>query len=299
LKAIRDVAARTSMRGVHIDGCIQYGTEFALPSGARYVTYDDMTVMQAIEAYPYDWITRMTKRELEYLISRQRRVFRRASACCATTHWAAESIVRGYGIPADRVRVVGIGATNLAPEVPERDWSTPRFLFVGKDWTRKNGDAVLDAFAAVRREHPTATLDLVGGHPPIVQPGVTGHGLLEPGAAESRDRIRSLQASATCFVMPSLHEPSAIAYVEAGSAGVGSIGSASGGSRTLIGDGGLVVDPRDPTAIIDAMMRFTDGGQAQEFGIRAARRAKLFTWSAVARRLAEALHGVSTPQSQL
>jgi glycosyltransferase involved in cell wall biosynthesis len=299
LKVIRDVAARASMRGVQVDGCIQYGTAFALPRGTRYVTYDDMTVVQATGAYPYEWITRMAKPELEYLVTRQRRIFRDAHACCAATHWAAESIIRDYGVPAERVRVVGFGATNLAPEVPDRDWSTPRFLFVGKDWTRKNGDAILAAFAAVRHAHPAATLDLVGGHPAVDQPGVTGHGLLEPGAADSGGQITSLLASATCFVMPSLHEPAGIAYVEAGSAGVGSVGSLSGGSSTMIGDGGLVVDPRDRAAIVDAMMRFADGARAQEFGIRAARRAKLFTWSAVARRLAEALHGVSTPQSQV
>ena len=39
-----------------------------------------------------------------------------------------------------------------------RDWSTPRYLFVGLDWERKNGQLVLDAFAQVRVQHPDAEL---------------------------------------------------------------------------------------------------------------------------------------------
>ncbi len=278
-----------ALRGSPLVGCIQFGTEFSLPKRARFITYDDMTVAQAIVAYPYDWITRLSPSELDYLVERQRLVFERARVCCATTRWAADSLVRDYGIPESRVRVVGIGATNLAREAPSRDWSIPRYLFVGKDWTRKNGEAVLRAFSAIRAEFPGATLDVVGGHPVIDQPGVRGHGLLDPGDPGTREIITTLQKTATCFVMPSLHEPSAISYVEAASAGIGAIGTISGGSSTLIGDGGLVVDPHDDEGIAAAMRTFAEPRHAEEFGGRAEARAALFTWPAVAQRLLDAL----------
>ena len=118
LERARSLAARIAVRRSPLAGCIQFGTEFSLPKRASFITYDDMTVAQAIAAYPYDWITRLSPSELDYLVERQRLVFERARVCCATTRWAADSLVRDYGIPESRVRVVGIGATNLAREAP-------------------------------------------------------------------------------------------------------------------------------------------------------------------------------------
>jgi len=289
LKLVRDTAARTAMRGSPLAAVIQFGTEFALPKGTRYATYDDMTVAQARRSYPYDWTTRLTPAELDYLERRQRRVFVRAHVCCVATHWAATSLTEDYGIDPARVRVVGVGATHATSPPPDRDWSVPRFLFIGKDWERKNGEAMLRAFADIRAEHPDASMDLVGGHPFIGQSGVRGHGVLAAGASKTRPLLEELQRRATCFVMASRHEPAGIAYVEAASAGVGAIGSTSGGSATLIGDGGLTVDPNDQEALVAAMRHFTDPDTARDFGANAAARASLFTWPAVAERFLDAL----------
>jgi hypothetical protein len=289
LKLVRDAAARSAMRGASPIAVIQFGTEFALPKGTRFATYDDMTVAQARHSWPYDWTTRLPAADLDYLERRQRSVFARAHVCCTATHWAAASLTEDYGIDPARVRVVGVGATHATSPPPDRDWAVPRFLFVGKDWGRKNGDAMLRAFAEIRADHPNATMDLVGGHPTIEQPGVHGHGRLVAGAPGTRPLLEELQRRATCFVMASRHEPAGIAYVEAASAGVGAIGSTSGGSATLIGDGGLTVDPNDQAALVTAMRRFTDPDTARRFGANAAARAPLFTWPAVVERLLDAL----------
>jgi glycosyltransferase involved in cell wall biosynthesis len=270
---------------------VQFGTDFRLPPALPYVTYDDQTVVQAAAAYDYSWTRVLSDRELRRLADRQRAVFSSARACCTTSHWAAESIVNDFGIPRKSVVVVGVGGESMGDEGVERSWAPPRFLFVGKDWGRKNGARVLEAFAAVRREYSDATLDLVGGHPPVQQAGVTAHGLLDPRDGESRRRLRELYQRATCFVMPSLHEPSAVAYVEAASAGVGSIATSSGGSATLVGEGGIIVDPHDQATLTTAMVRFCDPAVAQRFGALARERATELTWERVAARLLAALSG--------
>jgi glycosyltransferase involved in cell wall biosynthesis len=89
--------------------------------------------------------------------------------------------------------------------------------------------------------------------------------------------------------MPSLHEPSAQAYIEAGSAGIPSIGSTNGGSATVIGPGGTVVDPEDDAAILAALRAFGAGAGAREAGARARAHAAAFTWELVAERLLRAL----------
>jgi glycosyltransferase involved in cell wall biosynthesis len=223
-------------------------------------------------------------------MDRQRRAYRQAVACCLTTPWAAESVIRDYGIEPAKVHVVGVGFNHDAG-AGDRDWSRPRYLFVGMDWARKNGAGVLRAFARLREELPAALLDVVGRHPRLNQPGVTGHGVLHLNVAEERARLDRLFGSATCFVMPSYSEAGAISYVEAVAAGVPSIGTTSGGSGYLIGREGLMVDPRDDESLLAAMRRLSDPVTAARLGAAAKRRAVDFTWTAVAQRLLRALGG--------
>jgi glycosyltransferase involved in cell wall biosynthesis len=239
-------------RALPLDAVVQVWTSYRLAADLRIATYEDMTVRQAVAiGYP-EW-TALSPRERDAAIARQAQAYARAFACCFTTNWAAESALRDYGVPREKVHVVGIGRNHTPRPVP-RDWSTPRFLFVGGDWKRKNGDALVRAFARLRERIPGARLDLVGRHPAIDVEGVVGHGALSLARADERDEVEALFERATCFVMPSRSEPSAIAYVEAAAAGVPSIGSAVGGSRELIGDGGCVVDPRDDEALFAAML---------------------------------------------
>jgi glycosyltransferase involved in cell wall biosynthesis len=148
---------------------------------------------------------------------------------------------------------------------------------------------VLSAFSRVRERQPEARLDVVGGHPRLDVSGVVGHGPLSRTDPAERELVAALYRSATAFVMPSLHEPAGIVYVEAGAAGVPSIGSTDGGAATMIGPGGRVVDPRDPDQIYAAMLELADPQTAQRLGDLARRHASLFTWRQVAERLIRAL----------
>jgi len=281
---------RLHSAGQPLSGIIQHGCEVELRRPpARYVTFEDQTLALARRApHEYEHLTRTPIRSLERWEARHRRVYRKAEACCTTSHWAAESAINDYDVPRDRVHVVGIGRNN-EPALIERDWSIPKFLWIGKEWTRKNGQAVIDAFAEVRSEVPGAELHVVGSHPPLQAPGVHCHAFLDPSNAEQQTRLTSLFARATCFVLPSLHEPSATAYAEAAAAGLGSIGTTAGGSATIIQDGGILIDPQAPAELTRAMRRFCDPQVACALGERACRRSVLFTWEAVARRLVRAL----------
>ena len=154
---------------------------------------------------------------------------------------------------------------------------------------RKNGDGVVRAFGRLRQERPAARLDVVGGHPPLVAPGITGHGVLRLDVPEQHDRLERLFTQATCFVLPSHAEASAIAYVEAAAAELPSIGTNQGGCEFLIGNGGLIVDPQDDDALLDAMRHLSDPGTAARMGQAAKLRSELFTWAAVGRRVLRAL----------
>ncbi|WP_373423059.1 glycosyltransferase family 4 protein [Sinomonas atrocyanea] len=170
-----------------------------------------------------------------------------------------------------------------------RDWSSPKFLFVGVDWRRKNGDRVLAAFERLRRVIPNAHLDLVGHHPSLNMPGVHGHGFLPREDPRAQAVLARLFAEATCFVLPSEFDPSPIAYLEAASAGLPVIATSEGGAAELLGPGALVVDPTDTDALVAAMLELAKPEIAVSVGRAASESASTSSWPHVAARISNAL----------
>jgi glycosyltransferase involved in cell wall biosynthesis len=295
---VRGAAVAGRLRdAARLDAIVQIGTGYAIPRGLPVATFEDMTIPQAV-ALEYPGWEALSPRAIEARKRIQRAAYERATACCSSTSWAAESVVRDYGIDPAKVHSVGLGRNYDPAPSPDRDWSVPRFLFVGVDWQGKNGPGVLEAFARVRAEHPDATLDVVGAHPPLdAHAGVTGHGVLRMDQPADKAKLEDLFATRTCFVMPSWREASAIAYIEAMTAGLPIIGSAAGGSIDLIGDAGEVVDPADGAALLSAMRRYANPGVAQALSANALERSPLFTWRAVAERIVRALGLPSGPRA--
>jgi glycosyltransferase involved in cell wall biosynthesis len=289
MAALRSATVRARMlRHLQLTACVQFGSEYRLPAGVRYVTYDDATIRQLWREYPYPWMAAVPADELRRMIARQQRIFARAERCCLASHWAAQSATADYGIARERIVVTGEGANPLAA-TPERDWRTPRFLFAGADWERKNGAGVMRAFARVLEAQPQVQLDVVGGHPRLDAPNVIGHGFLALDDPAAQARFDDLFARATCLVLPSLLEPAGCVFAQALQAGLPSIGGTAGGSSTIIGDAGLVVDGTDERALIAAMLEMSDERSLASYAAAARARAPLFTWRAVAERVMRAL----------
>ena len=288
------VATRTRLlwarlRGLELDGVIQVGSTFQVPAGIPYVTLEDMTVRQAMGVHPV--FARMSRSAVDAWERRRARIYAEARRCAVASHWAAGSLFDDYGLGADCVAVVGLGANHwMAGRPSARHWDSPHFLFIGIDWERKGGPGLLRAYARLRAVRPDAVLDLVGGHPPLELPGVRTHGVVSQASPEGRRLIAELFAQASCLVMPSTVEPFGIVHVEAASAGIPSIASSVGGPRDVIGeDGGILVEPGEEEALYQAMLRLCEPEQAQRMGQVAAERARLYTWQAVSERLLRAL----------
>lgn len=239
----------------------------------------------------------VTPRQLRAIAQSHLRLHRRAKASCAVSASAARSLITDTGLDPGHVHVVGCGRNIEPTGTVTHDWSTPRFLFVGNDWHRKNGDGVMRAFLRLRNAVPNARLDVAGGHPRLNEDGVTAHGPLRLDSIGDRQRLADLFAGATCFVMPSFAEPFGIVYVEAASFGLPSLAGNVGGTTTSVGDGGMLVDPADDAAIFSAMLRLADPACTTELGARAGRRAEQFTWRKVAERLLRAT-GLPAPDGR-
>jgi len=295
LGTLRSRAARRRLNGAAgIDAVLQVGTGLSVPHELPTVTHDDMTVIQAVRHGYAEWGA-LSRRSVDARIDVQRAAYEQAVACCVEGGWAARSLVEDYGIPPEKVHVVGVGRNRDVAVTADRDWTHPRYLFVGRDWERKNGPAVVRAFERLRADIPEARLDLVGGHPPVDSPGVTGHGVMRLDDPVERGRLDQLFSRATCFVMPSLFEPFGLVFAEASAAGVPSIGTTVGGCADLLEGCGRVIDPSDEEALLAAMLELAVPAVAERCGLRARERAKKFTGAEVAGRVIRALEPGGEP----
>lgn len=283
--------AASALARLEYDAVVQIGSEFTIDTDRPTVTYDDMTVIQHIRQND-DWFSTYTRRARGAWRKRQAYAFASADRCCAFSRWAADSIVQDYGQPEGKVPVIGLGGNNVIERPADRDWSRPRYLIVAKDWRRKNVPLVIETFARLRDVHPEATLDVVGPYDFAAPPGVTLHGYRDLRIPADRETVEGLFRAATCYVMPSTHEAAGLVFVEAGTAGIPSIGTTIGGVRELIGPGGAVVDPTDADALLDQMLRMADPAEAQRLGALAAEHARWYTWPATAQRLVKVIEEI-------
>lgn len=295
--------SRTWALGRHLDGAGRLDAIIAMGQetydlaalrrpGLPILTYDDTTLRQMWQHPDSDIRTAgFSGRDVDQWCRRQQASSLAADGCCVSTRWAGDSFVHDYGLTPGRVTVVGIGHRPRGVDATSgRDWGTPRFLFVGVDWKRKNGDAVIRAFRALRQDHPDARLDLVGNHPTVDEPGVYGHGFLARENADEQARLDALFAAATAFVLPSRFDPAGIAYLEAASAGLPVIATSQGGAVELLGDAAITVHPDDDGALLAALQRLSVAGTARVMGARAATIAAGSRWVDVAGRIVAVLH---------
>lgn len=285
-----ELRSKGALSGVVAMGTEMYSLEAVVPRGIPCATYDDATLAQ-MWAHPDSDIRNsgFPEKHVQRWIARQAASSHRADLCCVSTAWAAESFVAHYGVARERVRVIGMGHRPREIPLRERDWSTPRYLFVGVDWKRKNGDMVLGAFREVRARIPEAVLSLVGESPQVDEPGVERYGFLPREDPAAQAVLDELYAKATCFVLPSRFDPSAIAYLEASSAGLPVIATKAGGSGELLGEAAVIVNPDDAAAITRAMLQLGDPQTAREAGALAAARAPQYSWQRIGQRLLDAV----------
>jgi alpha-maltose-1-phosphate synthase len=225
------------------------------------------------------------RRALDY----ERRLHDRTDLIFAMSEWLRRAFIDDYEQPPDKVVAVGAGPglDEVPPEV-DRDYSRPRYLFVGKDFDRKGGPQVLQAFEHVRTRHADAELTIVGPRPRHPeQAGVRFLGRLSnaPAGAEA---LGQAFREATAFVMPSVYEPFGVAFVEAMAFGLPCVASATCAMPEIVSDNttGYVVPCGEVDLLAARMLDLADPERARCMGDAGRRRfLERYTWAGVARKI--------------
>ena len=203
------------------------------------------------------------------LIGREASLYRHADCVFTMSSNVERTLTHDYRLPRERVLCVGAGVRDDAaarltgiPLVLDR-YRAGRILFVGREWDRKGGPELLDAVRAMRREHPSATLVVVGCHPAIRDTGVEVIG--EAGA----DELHRQFAAASVFCLPSRMEPFGLVFLEAMAAGLPVVARRLGATPDFVTSGtGVLLDAEaSSTALADALRALVaDPGRCLRLG---------------------------------
>lgn len=223
---------------------------------------------------------------------RERRMITSARHVFMSNAHAAEALA-AYGVPDDRISVVG-GGRNFAVSEPFPRQREPTILFVGREFTRKGGVALLRAFETVRAELPEAQLLIAGTTDlPNVGPGVRVLGNIR-----DRDELGRAYRGAAVFCLPSLYDPSPNAVAEAMAYGLPSVTTRVGGIPEIVHDGehGILVDADDADQTATALLRLLrDPELADRMGAKSrARVTNEWNWAQVAARMAPGLEAAAS-----
>jgi glycosyltransferase involved in cell wall biosynthesis len=234
-----------------------------------------------------DGDSRWVRQALAY----EKRLYDRLDVVMTMSDWLGRSFVEHFDQDPAKIVTVGAGANmDGSVEPPERDFSKPRILFVGKEFDRKGGPQLLAAFAALRQERPDAELWIVSEYQPSDPPeGVTFFGRILRDTPEGDAQIQRLYREATAFALPSVYEPFGIAVLESMAWHLPGLGADRCAIPEMIVDGvsGVLVDPEDPDSLLSGLRRLiADPAQMRTMGEAARKRfEERFTWDSVADRM--------------
>lgn len=268
---------------------LQIGTHVRVElEGIKHYCFTDMTVSQAVQAGQFG-LNKFNDVQVSQAIEAQKSILETCQAIFVNSNWAKQSIMDDYGIAAERIGVVGVGASVSPDTYIDAEKKDSNILFLGRDWHRKGGPTLLEAFRLVKQKVKSANLTIVGCSPKIDDKAVSVLGQLDKNHKSQRRLLMQALSRAAVLCVPSLFEPYGICFLEAHLFGIPPVTFRGQGRGEAIKNGvtGILVDSYSTTALSEALLELLlDPDKASRMG-RAGRefaRAN-FTWERVAEKI--------------
>ena len=164
----------------------------------------------------------------------EKQVYANATKVFTMSENVSKSLIEDYACSPEKVDRVNCGANVKISEDQQFDearYAKKRILFVGVDWERKGGPALLNAFESVLETHPDASLTIVGCSPRIDLPNCRVVGRV------SLPEVKKFFEQASLFCMPTLIEPFGIVFLEAMAHGLPIVASNMGAIPDFVIEG--------------------------------------------------------------
>lgn len=178
------------------------------------------------------------------------------------SNWARDIYTR-HGVPARKVDVIYPGFDVPPIRARKSDREGVSFLFIGREFRRKGGPLVVEAFEQLKQKLPDISLTIVTRDVEQVKqtPSIRTVGFMD------RDELyRSIYPAADVFVMPTEAEGWGFTNAEAMSFGLPVISTNISAIPEIVEHGatGLLIEPNDSDGLLDAMARLAESRDLRE-----------------------------------
>jgi len=247
----------------------------------------------------YNYLRYLMRRPIYFHERMEKITCKKADNIIAASNYTAQSIIKEYNIPSDKVRVIpnAVSIEKFNPKIDgfkiREKWNLSKdkiVLFVGRLDLNKGIKYLIEAFSKIIIDIPNARLMIVGDGPlkNDIKKIVSMHNMekyiIFAGNVESKD-LPKFYAASDIVVLPSLMEGFGIVLLEAMATGKPCIATKAGGTKDVILNGktGFLVPPADSYALYHAMRTILINDDiAKKFGNAGLERVKKnFTWNKV------------------
>ncbi len=289
-----------------LNAVIQIG-DLAILQDIPTYSYQDLTVHYILNylhktGKPLPMFTMYKERELMRRWEYQQRYYENCTGIFTMSDWLKNYLVTNSIVPAHKIHTVHAGTnvpqqtSNATAIEPATKTATKMILFVGRDFERKGGDIVVEAFLRVRKEYSTPVRLVIAG-PKTWQSCYPASRTIPEGIDFLGDAdyttLRSYFAKADVFCMPSRFEAFGIVFAEALALGVPCIGRHAYAMPEVIthGDNGYLLDANAEG--VEAaqklaeliMTTFENDTMRTRVHSRRAETAQYFSWNRVAEQM--------------
>jgi len=270
------------------NACFMYGTNYNPRLPEPTYCYFDATSAQVFRWAGWEF-GNLSPNQAGRIIQYQQEIFDHCTGIFPRTRWAAQSVQADYGVEPDKIEVAGAGPNHYADPLPHGPYDARTILFIGREWERKGGPFILEAFRRVRQELPDAKLVVIGCEPPIEEDGVDIVGPIKKDQEGGLKKLLRYYSGASIFCIMSTFEPFGIVIIEAQNSFVPCVVPARFAFTETVVDGvtGRHVPEDDPVVLADTFMELLTNPAKLEAMGRAGHRhvRENFTWEKAAERI--------------
>lgn len=218
----------------------------------------------------------------------QKDFYKHVTAVFTMGHWLRKELIEYYGLPEQKVFCVG-GGYNVNPEFIHSEMkSGNKILFIGRDFYRKNGFLVIDAFKLLKKTKPEIELYIAGPENlKVSYPGIHILGNLKYSELVYYYNLCDV------FCMPSKFEAYGLVFAEALAFGLPCIGRDAFEMPYFIDDGktGFLLKSENPNELSELMKKALESDEMKRNVVdKRAFYLYEYSWNTVINRIAKVIN---------